>query len=121
MANNPKAIESKINTIIEAWKKLATAKVYGGMKLEEFQKQIAPSIAARATIADLEKQLMVAINARDEADKVSMEKITLVVNGVVGDPGAGPNSDLYEAMGYVRKSERKTGLTRKKSTVKKNS
>jgi hypothetical protein len=33
----------------------------------------------------------------------------LVVNGVVSDLAFGPDSDLYEAMGYVRKS----GLTRK--------
>jgi hypothetical protein len=39
--------------------------------------------------------------------------VQLVVNGVVGDPTFGPDSALYEAMGYVRKSERKSGLTRK--------
>jgi hypothetical protein len=39
-----------------------------------------------------------------------------VVNGVKGDPAFGEDSDLYETMGYVRKSERKSGLTRKKST-----
>jgi hypothetical protein len=42
--------------------------------------------------------------------------VQLVVNGVVGDPEEGPDSDLYAAFGYTRTSERKTGLTRKKST-----
>ncbi len=37
-----------------------------------------------------------------------------VVNGVKGDPAFGEDCDLYEAMGYVRKSERKSGLSRKK-------
>jgi hypothetical protein len=32
---------------------------------------------------------------------------------VVGDPNYGDNSNLYEAMGCVRKSERASGLSRK--------
>ncbi len=35
-------------------------------------------------------------------------------NNVVGDPNFGPDSALYEALGYVRKSDRKSGFTRKK-------
>ena len=46
---------------------------------------------------------------------MNLDKV-LVVYGVMGNPAYGPDSDLYEAMGYVRKSERKTGLTRKKKT-----
>jgi hypothetical protein len=38
-----------------------------------------------------------------------LNTVQLVVNGVVSDPNYGPDSDLYESMGYVRKS----GLTRK--------
>ena len=38
-----------------------------------------------------------------------MAPVNLVVNAVKGDPAFGENSDLYESMGYVRKSERKTG------------
>jgi hypothetical protein len=40
-------------------------------------------------------------------------KIALVINGVVGNPAYGPDSDLYGAMGYIRKSQRKSGLTQK--------
>ena len=36
-----------------------------------------------------------------------------VVNGVLAGPTEGPDSALYAAFGYTRKSERKTGLTRK--------
>ena len=35
------------------------------------------------------------------------------MKGVVGDPAFGDNSDLYDAMGYVRKSDRASGLTKK--------
>lgn len=34
--------------------------------------------------------------------------------GEAGDPAYGNDSPLYGAMGFVRKSEKKSGLTRKK-------
>lgn len=34
--------------------------------------------------------------------------------GVAGSPDYGNDSPLYGAMGFVRKSEKKSGLTRKK-------
>ena len=37
-----------------------------------------------------------------------------VVNSVKGDPDYGDDSDLYDAMGYTRKSARQSGLMRKK-------
>jgi hypothetical protein len=40
-------------------------------------------------------------------------KNQLVVSGVLADPSEGPDSSVYEAMGYTRKSERRSGLTRK--------
>lgn len=42
----------------------------------------------------------------------------MAVKGVVADPNFGDNSALYEAMGYIRKSDRKSGLTRKSATPK---
>ena len=36
--------------------------------------------------------------------------------GVAGDSAYGNDSPLYGAMGFVRKSEKKSGLTRKKKT-----
>ena len=39
----------------------------------------------------------------------------LIITGK-GDPNFGEDCNLYDAMGYVRKSERKTGLSRTKPT-----
>jgi hypothetical protein len=40
-----------------------------------------------------------------------------VVNAVKGDPKFGDDSDLYDAMGYVRKSARQSGLSRKENAT----
>jgi hypothetical protein len=84
------------------------------MTLPQFQALCAPAKAARETIDDLEDQLTAAFAARDNADEAVAAKIELVVNSVRADPTEGPDSALYEAMGYTRKSDRKSGLTQKK-------
>ena len=61
-----------------------------------------------------EDKLNVAQKNRDAADVDTMAGVDLVVKGVVGDPKFGDDSALYEGMGYIRKSQRKSGLTRKK-------
>ena len=85
------------------------------MTLDQFKTAVAPSLVARETIANLENQLVQAKNQRDTADEVSLAKVQAVVLGVLADPTEGPDSSLIEALGRVRQSERKTGLTRKKT------
>lgn len=102
--------------MVNAWETLAPAKTFGGMTLAQFQAAVQPSRAAREQIEDLEDQLRQAQANRDRADEDFLAKAQLVVAGVLADPTEGPDSALYEAMGYKRKSERKSGLTRKRTT-----
>ncbi len=112
----PQETAERLNRLADAWENLAKDKVFGGMTLTQFRTAIKPSFDARAKIDTLNHELLVAQDERDDADKTSQAKAQLVVNGVNGDVEFGPDSALYEAMGYVRKSERRTGLTRKKKT-----
>jgi hypothetical protein len=113
--SSPKDIEAKINTVSSAWEGKAPNASFGGMTLAQFKAATKPSLDTRAAIAGWEQNIKDTTNQRDDADKVSVDKCDLVVKGVVGDPNFGDDSSLYEAMGYVRSSERQTGLTRKKS------
>ena len=117
MALTPKEVQQTTDTITKAWEELASSKTFGGMTLAQYKAKVKPSLDTRATISGLEKQMTAAIGARDDADKETVKANQLVVNGVKGDVDFGEDSDLYEAMGYVRKSERKSGLTRKKTAA----
>ena len=112
---SPKDNEQKIDRMLNAWQTLAPAKSFGGMTLAQFEAAAAPSRDARSRIDNLETQLKQEIAARDTADAAFAARAQLVVAGVLADPTEGPDSALYEALGYTRKSERKTGLTRKRS------
>jgi hypothetical protein len=118
MPTGPKETELKIKRMINAWEELAPEKSFGGMTLDQFKAVAAPSLAARATLADLYDQTAKVTTDRDNGDDVFNEKAQLVVNGVLADPTEGPNSAIYERFGYTRKSERQSGLTRKGGSAK---
>jgi hypothetical protein len=83
------------------------------MTVTQFETEITPSKTIRTQLAAVDIQRAQLTNARADADNHSLDKAQMVVAGVLGDPNFGPDSSLYEAMGYTRKSERKSGLTRK--------
>jgi hypothetical protein len=117
---SPTAAYTRLDTFISAWKKLRGTKAFAGLTPDQFETQkMAPCRAARATVTDLENQLKAALNRRDDLDQAALETMALIVNAVKGDPAEGENGDLYEAMGFVRKSERKSGLSRKKTATEK--
>jgi hypothetical protein len=114
--SRPKGIEEKLERFINAWATLAPDKTFGGMTLAQFKTVCAPSTEARAEIDELQNRMTQAIAKREAADESTAIKLELVVNGVRADPTEGPDSALYEALGYTPKSARKTGLTRKSKT-----
>ena len=113
---SPKQTEEKLLQVLNAWRDLAADKIFGGMTLPQAEAKMKPSFDTRQQAIQIENQLGQVISQRDDADEVSMDVVQLIVSGVIGDPTHGPDSPLYERMGYTRKSERKTGLTRKKKT-----
>jgi hypothetical protein len=114
MQNTPKYIEERYNRFVTALKTLAPGKTFAGISLEDFETQVAASNAPRTelnSIEDTKKQFIV---TRDGVDSTTMQMCDAVVKAVVADPEFGDDSALYEALGYIRKSDRKSGLTRKK-------
>jgi hypothetical protein len=107
---NLKKCETTLNAVLE----IAPAVSFGGLKAADFEAKVQPMRDTRAVIADLEAQLSVARDNRDAADEIGLSAEQLVVNGIIGDVNYGPDSPLYGATGRKRKSERRSGLTRKK-------
>lgn len=113
MPNSPANTGAKIQNILTAWKTLAPTASFNGMTLAQFEAAVQPSFDARESISQKEDEMTKLINDRNTADSTSLDKCDSVVKAVVADPTFGDDSALYETMGYVRKSDRKSGLTRK--------
>jgi hypothetical protein len=109
---NPKLTAEKLSKLLQAWKDLAPEKKFGGMTYDEFTAAVQPSFDARIKVATIEVQLVNALTERSDSDIESQRLVQLVVNSIKGDPTVGDDSALYEAAGYVRRSERKSGLRR---------
>jgi len=113
MPSGPKENGEKLALVIEAWEELRPAKSFAGMTLAQFKTAVQPSLDARKAIDDLNADMTAALLTRDNADVATMEKVAQVVDAVKGDTTEGPNGELYAAMGYVPKSQHKTGKTNK--------
>jgi hypothetical protein len=115
--HNPKRTANKLQQLIDAWTTIRPTKSFAGMTLEQFKAQVQPSLAARDQLTTLQSQTTDSRMQRRQSDAASLELGQLVVNSVKGDPAEGENGSLYAAMGYIPKSARRSGLTRKGQTT----
>jgi len=113
MQSRPKDTSKKLAAVLKAWEDLRKGRSFAGMTLAQFKAKVQPSLDERATIDSVNVQLIATTDRRNDADKETRKQIALVVNVIKGDPAEGEDGELYEAMGYVRKSARKSGLTNK--------
>lgn len=114
MKVNP-SVTDRITLFRAAWQELAPTESFAGKTLAEFMTATETPLDLRADILKLEKQLEGKRTERDLADAAATRLLELVVNSVRGNPEFGSDSSLYRALGYVRRSERRSGLTRKKA------
>ncbi len=117
MAIAPKTIADDTQAIIDAWTELAPTATFAELTLTQYKAKVQPSLDARTQIAKLETDLKAEQDLRDQVDVPTQTTNDLVVKGVVADVNYGDDSALYERMGYVRKSVRASGLTRKSKTA----
>ena len=117
MANAPKKNYERIQKVRSAWKDLRPNKSFAEMTLDQYTQAIVSCEMARATIVRLANELTAAQNQRDEADDTRIELAQRIVSAVKADAEEGEDGVLYGTMGYVRKSERKSGLSRKAKPV----
>jgi hypothetical protein len=114
MKINPTKIMDKLDTINDAWQDLAPTDPFAEMTAAEFDAEIQKSVAVRKEILDFENKLKEKLMERDVIDAANWELSQYVVSSVAGSRKYGKNSALYQRMGYVATSERRSGLTRKR-------
>jgi len=111
---NPRKVLERIVTVTTAWTNLRPDKSFSGRSLEQFKAKVQASHDVRAVIANLESQLEAAYTRLATVDRASMDEIRVVVLGVRADSEEGEDGELYSALGYVRRSQRSSGLTRRR-------
>jgi len=113
--NTKKCLEKLEETEV-SWETHAPNDTFFATTLAQYKARVQLSRDARTLVANLEQQLAAAINDRNRVDEENLALEKNVAKAIAGDPNHGDNSDLYEGTGRIRKSERKSGLTRKKKS-----
>jgi hypothetical protein len=111
---NSTEITSRRERIRTAWSELAPAETCAGLALNEFVADTADSVTLREEIDATRAKLAGLYLQREHADAEARNTMQLVINSVRGNPAFGEDSALYRAMGFVPKSERDSGLTRRR-------
>jgi hypothetical protein len=111
--SNTTRITKQLTTLIEVWTELRPTKSFAGMTLAEFKAAVAPSLDARARLDAANKQAEEAIVDRDNADQTAAVLLDRMIAAFVAEEEDGYNGVLYAKLGYVRKNDRASGLTRR--------
>jgi len=115
MPKSPKKIEEIIQRALSALRDGAPIKKFNNKGLAELEVQAEKSMAPRRRLDEIANEETEQIALRDSEDIKTLKMIDQIVSGVKGDDEFGDDSALYEMFGFIRKSQRKSGLTRKKT------
>jgi hypothetical protein len=110
---NVKEIRERVAKMNDGWAEGAPTVDFNGVGQSEFTADIAEAAAADRELADIETQKTMKIVQIETLYSNLNAKSVRVANGVRGHKDFGTDSPLYGAMGFVRDSERASGLTRK--------
>ncbi len=113
---NNKEVKEQSSRMNDAWVEAAKTVEFNGITQAEFAADIADAANDDAEIADIESSLNMKRDVRDGKYAAINAKRSNVGKGVAGSKDFGDDSPLYGAMGFVRKSDRASGLTRKPKT-----
>lgn len=114
MRNYPKRNEIMFERAIVALRSLPPETRFKKLTAAEILEQLERSMASRRRLEDLDNELALESVVRENEDERSLDVLEEFVDGVIGHADYGRDSALYESLGFVRKSKRKSGLTRRR-------
>jgi len=115
MANRNKEIRDRVTRMNTAWAQGAPTITFRKITQAGFQADINAVAAEEQELADMEAQAQMKRTSIENKYKKLGEDSNNIREGVEGHEDFGPDHAMIEAMGFVRASDRKSGLTRKKN------
>lgn len=110
----------RLTRILGAWRELGPDDQFAGLSLEQFEGMVKQVLDAKEeTVAHL-IQLRGSLKRRHEVEQMVNDRSVDVVLAMRSHPNHGGDSPLVKAAGFVPKSERRSGLTRKRQVVPSN-
>lgn len=114
MYREPKATYDRLILLTGAWGRMRREKSFGGLTYDQFVEITRVTHEVRADLAAAEAKVLDLKQRRMSVDAAASEEMKRVVHGVRADKEEGEDGELYAAMGFVRRSDRSSGLTRRR-------
>jgi hypothetical protein len=111
---SPKIALERITTLIRVWSTLRPNSSFYGKTLDAFKAEVKPSLDARAELDTIDEHRDAAAVRREDADVVSVDLVSHIVNAIKADPNEGEDGEVYAGLGYVRKGLRVRGRPRQR-------
>jgi hypothetical protein len=118
MAVPTKRIRERVTQMNDVWAQAAPAAVFSGITQPQLDAKIKTAAAADQEIDDLEAALNLKKQFRDGLYDALNDDSVKVHLGIEGHPEFGKDHPILDPMGFVRDSQRKSGLTRRKKESK---
>jgi hypothetical protein len=116
MKKNPKKNEKILVRALAALRNKAPDIKFKGIGLTEFSAQTDRCFGSRRRLEDLGSATNTELAVRESEDETALAMLDDIIDGVIGHVDFGDDSVLYEELGFIRKSQRKSGLTRKRKS-----
>lgn len=117
MKQTDETVARKRDQYMAAWRQFGAEAVFANLTLAQFEVESEKPLEVRERIRVLRTQLRGLKLERDQADAVWTALMVSVANSVRGNPDYGMDSAMYRALGFVPKSERRSGLARKRKAA----
>jgi hypothetical protein len=94
---------------LSSWAEYAQDKSFAGLTLAEFDAKSMEPLNVRKDLGDARTKAAGLILKRDQADAVLKDALLLIAHAIRADKDFGEDCPLYRSLGFVPKSERRTG------------
>ena len=114
MPTQTKKIRERVTQMNDGWSQGAENTAFSGITQTQFDTRIKAAAAFDREVEEMEAALVLKKQFRDGLYEALNDDSVRIIAAVKIHPDYGDDHPLVDAMGFVRDSERKSGLTRKK-------
>jgi hypothetical protein len=114
--NNNKNVSLRREKLLSSWQEFAADATFAGFTLAQFEEGSMEPFEVRKTMEAAKTKLAGLKLKRDKAEEKLNDMLVLIANSIRGTPAYGQDCELYRSLGFIPKSERKTGTVARKKT-----
>ena len=107
-------ILARAKDFLATWKQLVPDVKFGHTSADELEQKVREAEQIRQEILATEIHLSGLRLKRDKTERALADELIRLASGVRGHPDFGRNSAFYRALGYITKSENRSGRPRKR-------